>query len=103
MVRYGLWVRIEAKPGKEDEVAKFLASALPLAEAEEGTLSWYAIRMGPNVFGVFDTFNDDDARKAHLEGRIAAALKAKASELLAKPPSIEKIDLLAAKEPGAHP
>ena len=102
MVRYGLWVRLEAKPGKEDEVAKFLASALPLAESEEGTMSWYAVRMGPNVFGVFDTFNDDDARKAHLEGRIASALNSKAGELLARPPSIEKIDLLAAKQPGTH-
>jgi quinol monooxygenase YgiN len=99
VARVGLLVRVEAKAGKEGEVASFLAGALPLAEDEPGTTTWYAIRIGPSTFGVFDTFPHDEARQAHLTGRIASALMAKASELLSQPPSIEKIDILAAKLP----
>lgn len=99
MVKVALWVPLEAKPGKEEEVAKFLISARPLVEAETGTVSWYAIRMGPTSFGIFDTFAGDDGRQAHLKGRVAEALMAKASELFAKPPQIFQIDVLAAKLP----
>lgn len=88
---------LEAKPGKEEEVAAFLASAQPLAVGEPGTRTWYAFRRGPSSFGIFDTFDDDGGRNAHLTGPIASALMAKASELLSQPPSIEKIDLLAHK------
>lgn len=97
MVKLALLARVEAKPGKEEEVAAFLRSALPLAESEPGTISWYAFRIGSSTFGIFDTFNDETGRQAHLSGPIAAALMAKASELLAKPPVIEQLDLLAAK------
>ncbi len=94
-----LLVRLKAKPGKEDEVAAFLASALSLAENEPGTVTWYALRLGPSSFGIFDTFADDAGRQAHLNGPIAAALMGKADELLAKPPKIRQVDLLAAKLP----
>lgn len=97
MVKLALLARVEAKPGKEEEVAAFLRSALPLAENEPGTISWYAFRIGSSTFGIFDTFNDEAGRQAHLSGQIAAALMAKASDLLAKPPVIEKLDVLAQK------
>jgi len=96
----GLLVRLVAKPGKESVVAEFLASALPLAQAEAGTVTWFAIRMSANEFGIFDAFPDDSGRKAHLNGPIAAALMAKALELLSEPPKIESVDVLAAKMPG---
>jgi quinol monooxygenase YgiN len=98
MVKLALLVRLEAKPGKEEEVAAFLSSALPLAQSEPGTISWFAFRIGSSMFGIFDTFNDEAGRQAHLSGPIAAALMAKAPELLAKPPVIEQLDLLAAKQ-----
>ena len=97
MVKLALLARLEAKPGKEEELAEFLSSALPLAQSEPGTISWFAFRIGSSTFGIFDTFNDEAGRQAHLSGPIAAALMAKAPELLAKPPIIEKLDLLAAK------
>ena len=100
MVRVGLWVKLEAKPGKEAEVAGFLEGALPLANQEAGTPVWFALRLGPTTFAIYDAFPDDAARQAHLKGPIAAALMAKASELLSHPPSIEKVDVLAAKLPG---
>ncbi len=100
MVKVGLFVRVEAKPGKEDAVAGFLSGALPLAEKEPATTAWFAIRLGPSTFGIFDVFPDDSGRQAHLSGPIAAALMEKASELLAKPPTIEKVDVLAAKLKG---
>ncbi len=96
MVKTALFVRLEAKPGKEQEVADFLKSGLPLAQQEPATVSWFAIRLGPSTFAIFDAFPDDAGRQAHLNGRIAAALMAKAGELLAQPPSIEKADVLAA-------
>jgi quinol monooxygenase YgiN len=97
MVKVGLLVRLVAKPGKEEEVASFLSSALPLAQAEAATVVWFALRLSKNEFGIFDAFPDDSGRKAHLNGPIAAALLAKASELLAQPPKIEQVDLLASK------
>jgi quinol monooxygenase YgiN len=99
-VRTGLWVRLEAKPGKEAALASFLESALPIVEQEPATVTWYAIKLGPSRFGIFDTFPDDQGREAHLAGHVAAALMAKAPELLASKPSIEKVDVLAAKLPA---
>jgi quinol monooxygenase YgiN len=100
MVNVGLWVRLEAKPGKENEVESFLRGGLPLAQAEPATTAWFAVRLGPSTFGIFDAFPDEAGRQAHLTGPIAAALMAKASELLAQPPLIERVDVLAAKLPG---
>jgi quinol monooxygenase YgiN len=100
MVKLALFVRLEAKPGKEKAVADFLASALPLANAEAKTTVWFALQMGPSTFGVFDAFADESGREAHLSGPIAAALMANADALLSKPPSIEKVDLLAVKMPA---
>ena len=97
MSRVAIWAQLEAKPGKEKEVEEFLKSAQPLAEQERGTLSWYAIKMGPAKYGIFDTFADDSGRNAHLNGEIAKALFAKANELFAKPPEIAKPEVLAVK------
>ena len=99
MVKVALLVRLEAKPGKESAVESFLRSALPLANQEAATPVWFALRLGPSTFGIFDAFNDDAGRKAHLAGPIAAALMANAAELLANPPQIEEVDLLAVKLP----
>jgi quinol monooxygenase YgiN len=96
----GLLVRLEAKPGKEAEVAAFISGALSLAQQEPATTTWYALRLGPSTFGIFDTFPNDEGRRAHLAGPIAAALMAKASALLSVPPAIEKVDVLAEKLPG---
>ena len=96
-VTVALWVKLDAKPGKEGDVETFLRSALPLVQEEPATLAWFAIRLGPSSFGIFDAFPDDAGRQAHLSGKLAAALMAKAPELLASSPSIEKVDLLAAK------
>jgi quinol monooxygenase YgiN len=92
-----LLVILEAKPGKEEELSAFLKSALPLAAQETQTLSWFAFRIGPSKFGIFDTFPDEAGRNAHINGGIAKALFAKADEFLAAPPQIEKPDILAAK------
>jgi quinol monooxygenase YgiN len=100
MVKLALFVRLEAKPGKEAAVADFLAGALPLANAESGTTAWFALKFGPSTFGVFDAFADETGRQAHLTGPIAAALMANAETLLAEAPKIEKVELLAAKLPG---
>jgi quinol monooxygenase YgiN len=100
MVRVALVVRFKAKPGKEADVESFLKSGLPLAEAEPATTAWFAIKLGPSTFGIFDAFPDESGRQAHLSGPIAAALMAKAADLLAEAPSIEKVDILAAKLPG---
>jgi quinol monooxygenase YgiN len=97
MVKVALVARIVAKPGKEEEVAALLAGALPLAQAEPATTVWFAFRLSKSEFGIFDAFPDDAGRKAHLSGAIAAALMAKADELLASPPKIEPADLLASK------
>ena len=97
MEKFALLARVEAKPGKEAVVAEFLKSALPLAEAEPDTVRWYALKINENTFGIFDTFETEDGRSAHLQGQIAAALMANAAELLAKEPVIEFVDLLAVK------
>ena len=99
MVKVALLVRLEAKPGKEAEVESFLKGGLAIVEEEPATTAWFAIRMGPSTFGIFDAFPDESGREAHLNGRVAAALMAKASDLLAQPPVIEKVDVLAAKLP----
>jgi quinol monooxygenase YgiN len=100
MSKIGIWAQLEAKPGKEKDLEDFLKSAQPLAEAEKLTLTWYAIKMGPGKFGIFDTFADENGRNAHLSGEIAKALFARADELLAKPPEIAKPEILAAKGPA---
>jgi quinol monooxygenase YgiN len=97
MVKVGLFARLQAKPGKEAEVAKLLEGALALAREERETTVWYALRFGPSTFGIFDAFEAESGREAHLSGRIAAALMAKAPELLAEAPKIEKVDVLATK------
>lgn len=97
MTKYGLLAILEAKPGKENEVEQFLRGALPLAQAESGTVSWYALRLGNTKFGIFDTFNDEAGRKAHLSGKIAEALFARAAELFSQAPKVEQVDILAEK------
>ncbi len=97
METFAILARLEAKPGKEKEVLEFLKSALPLAEGEPGTIRWYALQIGPSTFGIFDTFETEQGREAHLNGPIAAALMANASSLLAQEPILEKVDLLAIK------
>jgi quinol monooxygenase YgiN len=96
-VNVGLLARIVAKPGKENEVAAFLKGALPLAQEEARTTVWFAIRLSEREFGIFDAFADDAGRQAHLTGPIAAALMSKVGELLAEPPRIDKVDVMAAK------
>jgi quinol monooxygenase YgiN len=100
MVNVALYVRLEAKPGKEKDVEAFLKGGLAVVQGEPATTAWFALRMGPSSFGIFDAFPDEAGRQAHLSGRVAAALMQKAADLLAKPPAIEKVDVLAAKLPG---
>ena len=100
MPKLAIWAELEAKPGKEEEVANFLKSAQPLAEKEQGTITWYAMKLGGPKFGIFDTFADEKGRDAHITGDIAKALFARAQELFAKEPGIHKLELLAAKVPG---
>jgi len=100
MVNVALFVRLQAKPGKEKEVEQFLRSGLPLVNEEPATMAWFGLRLGPSTFGIFDAFPDEKGRQAHLSGEVAAALMAKDGELLSQPPSIEKVDVLAAKLPG---
>ena len=101
MTKFALYVPLEAKPGKEKEVADFLRSALPLVDTEAGTISWFAIQEGPSSFAIFDTFDDEAGRDAHLKGKVAAALmeKAKGGDLFAKTPEIHKLGILADKLP----
>ena len=97
MVKKALWAELNAKPGKEKELEEFLQSAQPLAEREKDTTSWYAVKMSPSSFGIFDTFADDAGRQAHLNGEIAKALMSKGKELLANDPKIHQIDIIASK------
>lgn len=99
MLTVALFVRLEAKAGKENDVVKFLETGLALARQEATTPVWFALRLGPSTFGVFDAFADESGRQAHLHGPIAQALMAKAPELFAKPPVIEPIDVLGSKLP----
>lgn len=100
MVKLALYVRLEAKPGKEAALQAFLESALPLAQNEVSTPVWFALQFSQSTFGIFDAFADEAGRQAHLGGPIAAALMSKGDELLAAPPTIENVDLLAVKLPG---
>ena len=97
MEKLALYAMLEAKADKEQEVESFLKSAQPLAVRESGTTAWYALKLGPSKFGIFDTFQNEQGREAHLTGEIAKALFAKAEELFAKPPQVEKIEILASK------
>jgi quinol monooxygenase YgiN len=97
MISLGLFVRLEAKPGKEEEVAAFLQQGLQMANQEPTTLLWFALRLGPSTFAIFDAFHDESGRQTHLNGPIAKALMASAPDLLAVPPSMEKIEVLGAK------
>jgi quinol monooxygenase YgiN len=99
MVKTALFVRLEAKPGKEADVEAFLRGGLAIVEQEPATTAWFAIRLNHSTFGIFDAFPDEQGRQAHLSGKVAAALMAKAPELLAEAPVIEKLDVLAAKLP----
>jgi quinol monooxygenase YgiN len=100
MMKVGLFVRLEARPGREAELESFLQGGLAIVQGEPATTAWFAIRLGPSTFGIFDTFPDEAGRQAHLSGRVAAALMARAAELLSSPPSIEKVDVLAVKVPA---
>jgi quinol monooxygenase YgiN len=97
MVKFGFLVRLEAKPGKEQEVAEFIKSALVLAQNEPLTVKWYGLQIGPSTFGVFDAFETEEARTAHLHGELAAGLMAKAPDLFATAPTIEPVNILAVK------
>lgn len=94
-----LLATLHAKPGREEELEAFLRGALPLANAEPGTTSWFALRIDDSTYGIFDTFAESSAREAHLSGEIASALMEKAPDLLAEDPDIRKVDVLAAKLP----
>ena len=97
MIKFGLLATLVAKPGKEQTVADFLKSAQSLAENEEGTITWYAFKINENTFGIFDSFDGEEGRQAHLSGPIAKALMENAAELLASDPVIEQVDILASK------
>jgi quinol monooxygenase YgiN len=102
MIKYALFARLEAKPGKEQAVADFLATGLTLANQEAQTPIWFALRLSPTTFGVFDAFHDETGRQAHLNGPIAHALMAQAEALFATPPSIETIEVLGLKNDGSQ-
>jgi quinol monooxygenase YgiN len=97
-VTVALLVRIDAEPGREEEVASLLGESLPMVEAEPQTTAWFALRFGPTTFGIFDAFPDEAGRQTHLEGRVARAL-AERAELFAQPPVLERVAVLAAKLP----
>jgi quinol monooxygenase YgiN len=100
MVKVALYVPLEAKPGKEADVEAFLESGRKLVEDEPGTTAWFAIRTGPSSFAIFDAFDDESGRQAHLSGKVAEALMANADQLLATPPAIHQLDVIAAKLPS---
>ncbi len=97
MVTVALLVRVEAKPGKEEEVEVFLTSAQTMVMGEPETVAWFAVKFGPSSFGIFDAFPTDAGRQAHLAGQVGTALMARADELFSQPPSIEPVDVLATK------
>jgi len=99
MVKVGLLVLLTAKPGKEADVERFLEGGLSMVQEEPPTTAWFAIRLGKSTFGIFDVFPDESGRQAHLAGRLVAALKEKASELLDAEPTIERVEVIAAKLP----
>lgn len=98
MIKFAFLARFEAKPGKEEEVAKFLEFANEMAQKEPTTINWYAFRLGHSTFGVFDTFNDENGRQKHLNGPIGQALMAKAPELFSSSPTIQPVDVLGFKK-----
>ena len=100
MVNVGLLVGFKAKPGKEDEVASFLEGGLAVVQDEPATTVWYAVRLSESEFAIFDAFPDDAGRQAHLNGRVAEAVMARADELFSEPPDIRPVDVIAAKMPG---
>lgn len=99
MPRYGFLVEFEALPGKEDDVERFLVEAKELVDAEPGTLAWFAFRVGPSSFRIFDAFDTEQDRRTHLDGEVRKAIEARAGELFSVPPTITPVDLLAAKLP----
>jgi quinol monooxygenase YgiN len=99
MLTLSLFARLEAKPGKEQEVADFLKQGLQLANQETTTPLWFALRLGPSTFAIFDAFKDESGRQAHLNGPIAKALMAHAQNLLAAAPVIEQMEVLGVKLP----
>jgi quinol monooxygenase YgiN len=96
MVRVGLFVRLEAASGREEDLASFLEQGRALVEEEPGTTVWYALRFGPSTFGIFDAFEDEDGRQAHLNGKVAQGLQ-QSADLFASPPTIEQVDVIASK------
>jgi quinol monooxygenase YgiN len=100
MVTVGLWVPLKAKPGRENDVASFLEAGRALVDEEPETTAWFAVRLGPSEFAIFDVFANDAGRQAHLRGRVAEALMAQAPELFAEPPEINEVEVIAAKLPG---
>ena len=97
MAKQALWVMLKAKPGKEEEIEAFLAQGAQMAGDEPQTVTWYGVKMGPGVYGVFDTFDDEAGRDAHKAGEIAKALSAKAPDLFSNEVRIEQMEILAAK------
>lgn len=100
LLSLGLFVRLEAKTGREEEVENFLRKGLDLVAEEPATIVWFALRLGPSTFGIFDAFPDEEGRQAHLQGKVAQALEEQGPDLLASPPVIEHCDLLAARLPA---
>ena len=103
MVKLGLLVTLEAKPGKEADVENFLRAGAAVVDSEPETTAWFAVRLGPSTFGIFDVFPDEYGRAAHLGGKVAAALMQNAADLLIQFPSIQKLDVLASKLPETQP
>jgi quinol monooxygenase YgiN len=95
--KLGILATLQARPGKENEVETFLQSAGPMVEAETGTTTWFAFKIGPATFGIFDTFKNEEGRAAHINGEVAKALFARAEELFVTPPEIKTVDILAEK------
>ncbi|MDT7729212.1 MAG: hypothetical protein QOI21_5788 [Actinomycetota bacterium] len=96
-VSYGLLATLEAKPGKGDDLGAFLKGAQAVAVAETGTVTWYAFKMSDTTYGIFDTFEAEDGRQAHLNGEVPVELGKVAADLLAKDPDIRPIDIIAVK------
>jgi quinol monooxygenase YgiN len=97
MAKLAIWVMLKAKPGKEADVEAFLKQGAVMSKDEAQTVNWYGVKMGPGMYGVFDTFDDEAGRDAHLNGEIARALMANASELFSNEIRIEKMEILADK------
>ena len=99
MTQHALYVQLEAKPGKEQEVATFLSGARRMIDDEPDTMAWFAIKMGPRTFGIFDAFAHERGRDAHLAGKVATQMMSKASQLFAKQPEFQRVEVLADKLP----